>query len=86
MNTSRFVLNATFGRPCTDTDGNHTAVWPGDKIERLKRSGQRWLCRVSWGLDVSGNPHEFVAWLHKRIVRQAHDFQVFIVHTSKAAK
>lgn len=62
-------LRTRFGHPIHDVSGNPTALWAGDKITALRRSGTRALCLVEWGRDCHDMPHNLLAGVPKRLLR-----------------
>lgn len=66
MSASRVKV---FAQPCRTTEGHTSAIWRGDRITPLRRSGRRVLCRIQWGNTVGGAPHEMTAWLRKSWLR-----------------
>lgn len=59
-----------FGHPITLRNGEDSALWAGDKIAVLRRSGNHALCVIEWNTYTS-NPCRIEAWLPKRRLRFA---------------
>jgi hypothetical protein len=62
-------LKTTFGQSCLSPNGigvQRSAVWAGDEIFIIKRTGSHYLCYVSWD---NGREFHMLAWIHKRAVK-----------------
>lgn len=59
-----------FGHPITLRNGDESALWTGDEVTVLRRSGNHALCAISWNTYTS-HPCLIEAWLPKRRLRFA---------------
>lgn len=65
-------LKTNFGTSCLSPNGDgatRSAVWNGDEIRILNRTGSHYLCYVSWNISWDGRRFHMLAWLHKRAVK-----------------
>lgn len=57
-----------WGIPVVSHEREQTAVWQGDDITILRRSGSHYFCLIEYGYE--GYEKFFLTWIHKRALRR----------------